>query len=47
MVIRDYEGSVIGALSERIALPSSIKDVEALVGRRAISFAKGSLEGNF
>ena len=40
MVIRDHEGSVIGALSERIALPPSVEDVEALAGRRAIAFAK-------
>ena len=40
MVIRDHEGSVIGALSERIALPPSMEDVEALVGRRSIAFAK-------
>ena len=40
VVIRDHEGSVIGALSERIALPPSMEDVEALAGRRAIAFAK-------
>ena len=40
MVIRDQEGSVIGALSERIALPPSVEDVEALAGRRAILFAQ-------
>ncbi|XP_065638360.1 uncharacterized protein LOC136071235 [Quercus suber] len=40
VVIRDHEGSVIGALSERIPLPPSVEDVEALVGRRVISFAQ-------
>ena len=40
VVIRDHEGSVVGALSERIALPPLVEDVEALAGRRAISFAK-------
>lgn len=40
VVIRDHEGKVIGALSERISLPPSVEYVEALVGRRAISFAK-------
>ena len=40
MVIRDHEGSVIGALFERIALPPSVEDVEALAGRRAILFAQ-------
>ena len=40
VVIRDHEGSVIGALFERIALPPSVEDVEALAGRRAIAFAK-------
>ncbi|XP_050281288.1 uncharacterized protein LOC126722181 [Quercus robur] len=40
VVIRDHEGKVIGALSERIALPPSVNDVEALACRRAISFAQ-------
>uniref|UniRef100_A0A7N2LEQ1 RNase H type-1 domain-containing protein n=1 Tax=Quercus lobata TaxID=97700 RepID=A0A7N2LEQ1_QUELO len=40
VVIRDHEGKVIGALSERIALPPSVDDVEALACRRAISFAR-------
>ena len=39
VVIRDHEGNMIGALSERIALPPSVEDVEALACRRAISFA--------
>lgn len=40
MVIRDHEGGVIGALSERIALPPSVEDVEALAGRKVILFAQ-------
>ena len=40
VVIRDHEGNMIGALSERIALPPSVEDVEALACRRAISFAQ-------
>lgn len=40
VVIRDHEGNGIRALSKRIALPSSIEDVEAIVGRKAISFTK-------
>ena len=39
VVIRDHEGNMIGALSERIALPPSVEDIEALACRRAISFA--------
>lgn len=39
VVIRDHEGNMIEALSERIALPPSVEDVEALACRRAISFA--------
>ena len=39
-VIRDHEGRVIGAMSERIALPPSVEHVEALACRRAILFAK-------
>lgn len=40
VVIRDHEGGVIGALSERIALPPSVEDVEALAGRKVILFAQ-------
>ena len=40
VVLRDHEGKVIGALSERIALPPSVEDVEALACRRAILFAR-------
>lgn len=39
VVIRDLAGEVIGALSERIALPTTVDDVEALACRRAIEFA--------
>lgn len=38
-VIRDHEGHLIGALSERIYLPPSVDDVEALICRRAVTFA--------
>ena len=40
VVIRDHEGRVTGAMSERIALPPSIEHVEALACRRAILFAR-------
>lgn len=36
---RDHEGQAIGALAERIALPTTVEDVEVLAFRRAISFA--------
>ena len=39
VVIRDSEGMVIAALSERITLPSTVEDVEALACRKAISFS--------
>ena len=39
VVIRDSEGMVIAALSERISLPSTVEDVEALACRKAISFS--------
>ena len=39
VVIRDFEGEVIAALSERITMPTSKVEVEALACRRAISFA--------
>nr|POE81223.1 putative ribonuclease h protein [Quercus suber] len=40
VVIRDHVGKVIGAMSERIALPPSLEHVEALACRRATLFAK-------
>ena len=39
VVIRDSEGMVIAVLSERISLPSTVEDVEALACRKAISFS--------
>lgn len=39
IVIRDFDGEVIAALTERITLPPSVEEVEALACRRAISFA--------
>ena len=38
-VVRDHDGHLIGALSERIQLPPSVEDVEALACRRAVTFA--------
>ena len=40
MVIRDFEGLVIGTLAERIPLPCSVATVEALACRRAVLFVK-------
>ena len=40
VVIRDWEGQVIAALSEKVRHPGSVDLVEALAMRRAISFAK-------
>ncbi|KAL0005365.1 hypothetical protein SO802_012926 [Lithocarpus litseifolius] len=40
VVIRDSAGLVIGALSQKIRLPSSVVMVEALAARRAVMFAK-------
>ncbi|XP_075656584.1 uncharacterized protein LOC142626766 [Castanea sativa] len=39
VVIRDSAGNVIGAMSERISLPKTVEDVEALACRRAMEFA--------
>ena len=39
VIIRDSDGCVIGALAERISLPSSVATVEALACRRAVQFA--------
>ena len=39
VVIRNSSGQVIGALSNRINLPSAIDDVEAIAYGKAISFA--------
>ena len=40
VVIRDFEGPVIGALAERIPLPDSATTVGALACRRAVLLAK-------
>ncbi|KAL0001329.1 hypothetical protein SO802_015110 [Lithocarpus litseifolius] len=40
VVIRDSAGLVIGALSQKIRLPSSVVMVEDLAARRAVMFAK-------
>ena len=53
VVIRNSGGQVIGTLSDRINLPATVDDVEALACRKAISFAlelgveKVVLEGDF
>ncbi|XP_050278447.1 uncharacterized protein LOC126720005 [Quercus robur] len=39
VVIRNPNGHVIGALSDRIFLPATVDEVEALACRKAISFA--------
>ena len=39
VVIRDCSGEIIGSLMERLVLPPTVEDVEALACRRAISFA--------
>ena len=39
MVIRDWQGAVISALSVRIPLPQTVAEVEILECRRAVSFA--------
>lgn len=40
MVIRDSAGLIIGALNQKLRLPSSVVIVEALAASRAISFAR-------
>ena len=39
VVARDSDGTVIASLLERITLPPIVENLEALVCRRAISFA--------
>ena len=39
VVIKDSKGKVLSALSERIKLPTTVDDVEAMACRRAIEFA--------
>ena len=40
MVMRDYSGKAVGALSESLPLPSTVDVAEALACRRAVCFAK-------
>lgn len=39
-MIRDYHGRVIGAMAERIPIPTYVEIVEALAYRRALTFAR-------
>ena len=39
IVIQNSEGSVIAALSERVPLPPSVDDLEAMAWRRSVTFA--------
>lgn len=38
VVVRDYLGTVTSSLSEKVRLPSSLDDVEAMATIKAISF---------
>ncbi|XP_065638086.1 uncharacterized protein LOC136071113 [Quercus suber] len=40
VAIRDSSGAIIGALSQKIALPHSVELAEALAARRAVVFAQ-------
>ena len=40
VVIRDYNGNIIGALSQKIAFPQSIEHAEALAASRVVVFAR-------
>lgn len=40
IVIRDEQGLIITALSQRIPLPNSVNMVEALAARRSLIFAQ-------
>ena len=40
VVIRDCNGNIIGALSQKIVLPQSIEHAEALAASRAVTFAR-------
>ena len=40
VVIRDSEGGVLASLAEKIPLPQTVADVEAIVARRAIMLAR-------
>ena len=39
VVVRDHQGRVMASVSEKIRLPSSLDEVEAMATIRAISFA--------
>ncbi|XP_050258959.1 uncharacterized protein LOC126703953 [Quercus robur] len=40
VVIRDCNGNIMGALSQKIVLPQSIEHAEALAASRAMTFAR-------
>ena len=40
VVIRDCNGNIIAALSQKIKLPHSVETVEALAAHKAVIFAK-------
>ena len=40
VVCRDYEGHVLAALSQNVALVQSVEMAEALAGKRAVEFAR-------
>ena len=39
VVVRDSQGLVLASISEKILLPQSVTDVEAMVAVRAVNFA--------
>ena len=39
VVVRDSQGLVLASMSEKILLPQSVTDVEAMVAVRAVNFA--------
>ena len=40
VVCRDYEGHVLAALSQKVALVQSMEMAKALAGKRAVEFAR-------
>ena len=40
VVVRDHEGCIVAALSQRVRLTQSMEMAEALAARRAVVFAK-------
>ena len=40
MVLRDNEGQVLAALSEKVRLPATVEVIEMLAARRAATFAR-------